>query len=255
MNRIAVRKIWYPRHPWVRRKSSAQVAATIAARILKNEVRPGEIDETTLFSAMHTCGYHVTRRPRVGRVSSVELGKWRRRRDAIRDLIVASNRGLAYAAVARLRPTYQELDDLRSEGLLALVRAVDWFDPWRGVRFSTYAYNAIIRALIRLRKKSAQYRQRFSVTLDFPVETTAQADVGTDLFLDRLHRVMESNLADLTEREADVLGRRFPLGDRPRLTLDEIGATFGLSKERVRQIQNRALAKLRGVLDMDPLLQ
>jgi len=66
---------------------------------------------------------------------------------------------------------------------------------------------------------------------------------------------MERNLAELTEREVDVLGRRFPVGDGPRLTLDEIGESFGLSKERVRQIQNRALAKLRSVLDMDPSLQ
>jgi RNA polymerase sporulation-specific sigma factor len=253
--RAPVRIYWFPRNPRVRSKSAAAQAVALADRIARNEVKPREINETVAFAALHTCGYRASRQPRLSRVTGVERARWRRRRATIRDYIVESNRGLVYAAVARIRPAYSDLDDLRGEGLLALVRAVDWFDPWRGVRFSTYAYNAIIRALIRLRRKASQYQQRFAVTLDFPVEMTEMSDANADLYLDRLHRAMESNLAELTEREADVLDHRFPRGDGRRLTLDEIGANFGLSKERVRQIQNRALAKLRNVLDVDPILQ
>jgi len=253
--RTVPRTPWYPRNSRVRTKAAAAHAVKLADLAAHWDKSLSEFTETERFAALHTCGYLAVRKPRTTRVSAVERRRWLRRRESIRDYLVESNRGLVYAAVARMRAPYGELDDLRGEGLLALVRAVDWFDPWRGVRFSTYAYNAIIRALVRLRRRTAQYRQRFAVTLEFPVEKSDSADNGRDLFVDRLHRALSDNLGELTEREADILDRRFPMNNGPRLTLDEIGATFGLSKERVRQIQNRALAKLRDVLDVDPLLQ
>ena len=56
---------------------------------------------------------------------------------------------------------------------------------------------------------------------------------------------MQSVLATLNEREAGVLRLRFGLTDgRPR-TLDEIGRVYGVTRERIRQIEARAMAKLR----------
>ena len=50
------------------------------------------------------------------------------------------------------------------------------------------------------------------------------------------------------------LAQRFPEDPGSRLTFLEIGQMVGLSKERVRQIQNIALQKLRRVLGEDPVL-
>jgi RNA polymerase primary sigma factor len=52
-------------------------------------------------------------------------------------------------------------------------------------------------------------------------------------------------LAGLTPREEHVLRLRFGIGDAPPRTLEEVGAEYGLTRERVRQIESRALAKLR----------
>jgi RNA polymerase primary sigma factor len=51
-------------------------------------------------------------------------------------------------------------------------------------------------------------------------------------------------LEELGEVEAQVLRLRFGLGGRDPLTLPEVGARLGLSRERVRQIERRGLAKL-----------
>ena len=66
-----------------------------------------------------------------------------------------------------------------------------------------------------------------------------------DLFKEHVSKQVQEVLKTLDEREADVIIRRYGLSnDRPQ-TLEEIGISFGLTKERIRQIENSALRKLR----------
>lgn len=82
---------------------------------------------------------------------------------------------------------------------------------------------------------------------DRPLEETIASDVR-----DPEHSVADADLSEqleralshLPEREADVLRWRFGTGDRSTLTLEEIGRLFGVSRERVRQIEARALKLL-----------
>lgn len=87
-------------------------------------------------------------------------------------------------------------------------------------------------------------------TMRDPTDHATDA-VDTDETLQRL-------LGTLRPREQQVLALRFGLGGNPRLSLSQVGKTLAVSKERVRQIQDRALAKLRLVVaDLgleDPLL-
>jgi RNA polymerase primary sigma factor len=64
---------------------------------------------------------------------------------------------------------------------------------------------------------------------------------------------LQSVLATLSEREAGIVRLRFGLTDgRPR-TLDEIGHVYGLTRERIRQIETKALVKLRHRSRSQPL--
>lgn len=63
---------------------------------------------------------------------------------------------------------------------------------------------------------------------------------------DRLQKALDT----LTPRERQIIARRF-LEDDGRTTLAEIGATFGVTKERIRQIEGKALDKLRDALDLE----
>ena len=65
------------------------------------------------------------------------------------------------------------------------------------------------------------------------------------LMREALHRDLQQLLADLTSRERDVIQMRFGLGDGHPYSLAEIGRALDLSRERVRQIEAKALQKLR----------
>ena len=56
---------------------------------------------------------------------------------------------------------------------------------------------------------------------------------------------MKEVLETLTEREQKVLRLRFGLDDGEAKTLEEVGKTFNVTRERIRQIEAKALRKLR----------
>lgn len=214
-----------------------------------------DLSEQTLFVALQTCacqaggGHRPKTTPRAQRCS------WAKRWKVIRDYIVEQNLGLVYATIARFRPQRSAWEELRSDALFALMRAAESFDPWRGFRFSTYACSAITRSLIHAVRQTEKRRLRFIEYLAARQEHTERIDAGSELCVDRLCRALEMNSAELTDRESMVLASRFPRDGRKERTLAEVGSTLGVSKERVRCIQNRGLAKLRQVLQADPVLQ
>jgi RNA polymerase nonessential primary-like sigma factor len=60
-----------------------------------------------------------------------------------------------------------------------------------------------------------------------------------------LHEDLRRVLATLEDREQQVIRMRYGLDDGQPRTLDQIGRRFGLSRERVRQIEREVMAKLR----------
>lgn len=63
-----------------------------------------------------------------------------------------------------------------------------------------------------------------------------------------LKEVIEDMFLVLTDKERDVITKRFSLNNKPRQTLDKIGKHYDVTRERIRQIENIALAKLRRTL-------
>jgi RNA polymerase primary sigma factor len=254
------RSIRYLADRLVKTRAAAQKAERVAERVADcGDSRSGngcdKPGEFQLFAALHTCAYRATRSGRGRGVTETERVEWAARWKLIRDYLIDQNLGLAYSTLTRFQASHAEWDDLRSESFLALVRAVEGFNPWRGFRFSTYACHAIVRALVHASRKSTRYRLQFPAELETWREPAAQTDDWSELFVDRLRRALHENQGELTERETTVLAGRFPVGGGLGRTLSEIGDALGLSKERVRQIQNSALGKLREVLEADPALQ
>ncbi|HIB00549.1 MAG TPA: sigma-70 family RNA polymerase sigma factor [Phycisphaerales bacterium] len=172
-----------------------------------------------------------------------------------RDHIVECNLALVLAMAKRSWAT-GEYADLVAEGNVALLRSVDRFNCELGFKFSTYACRALTTAFNRFGKR--QLKHKDNVPFEFnpdrePVHVTDNEE--TYVSPEHVHAIREavrSDNAQLTEVEKDVLRFRFGLfagQNPPKLTLEKSGKLLGISKERVRQVQLRALRKIREVLE------
>lgn len=190
-----------------------------------------------------------------------EIIWWQFKVEAIRGEIVKANVPLVLAMAKRTRLGNIDYAELISEGNMALLRSVDKFDCSRGFKFSTYGCRAILKSFSRVAMKVARYRGRFPVEFDPTLERSDFAERQHDGIeidcLDELRGILRENTASLNEVEVRVLQARFALGkvegapgDGPQ-TLEQVGMLIGVTKERVRQIQNRALSKLREKLQTD----
>jgi RNA polymerase sigma factor (sigma-70 family) len=184
-----------------------------------------------------------------------EFLEWHRQFEHYREYLVRTNLALVLAMAKRTRLGDVDFAEVVSEGNMALLRAVDKFSADRGFKFSTYACRAILKAFSRTAMKSTKHRTRFPVEFDVDMEKSDWADRRRDEIeddcIDELKAIVDRNLADLSSVEQTVIRRRFnwEQQDESSLTLEEVGKIIGVTKERVRQIQNRALAKIRTVME------
>lgn len=188
-----------------------------------------------------------------------ELLKWDQFARDTRDVIVQSNLGLVPTMIERSRITGVDFTELISEGQLALLRSVSKFDCSRGFKFSTYACRAILSSISRSVALTVRHRNYFPTEFDPDLQKSDElerrrAEVEDD-FVNELNSILTANLAQLTEAEKRVLRERFGVksasdqpAPRPK-TLRQVAALFGVTKERVRQIQNKAMEKIRLTLE------
>jgi RNA polymerase sigma factor (sigma-70 family) len=195
---------------------------------------------------MHYAAY------RMAQSEGRERDRWQSVYLSFRDRIVLGNRKLIYRAVRRWTASTLYAEDMIGDCQVVLIQAVAAYNPWMGIRFSTYSFTCLMRALSRLSQRNAADRLARSVSLDALPDgeprDAASEGMSTAGAVPIDEYLREGNEL-LSSREKMVLQRRFSLDEQTRSgTLEQVGRELGLSKERVRQVQASALGKLRKAL-------
>jgi RNA polymerase primary sigma factor len=168
-----------------------------------------------------------------------------------------------------------DLADIVQEGCTGLITAAKRFDPDLGFRFTTYAYHwvhqaqfralyfqcnmmrwpvfrapALIAAALQGHEKGLKAGEMAPVSLHWGVSRRLcnlsffQLDPITSLVRQQAQSALFEVLAQLKPQEREVIERRFGIGGGEEETLDSIGQDFCLTRERVRQIEAKALRRL-----------
>ncbi|MGL6195561.1 MAG: sigma-70 family RNA polymerase sigma factor [Thermoguttaceae bacterium] len=171
--------------------------------------------------------------------------------------IISANLRLVVSIAKRHLNQYVELFELVSDGNISLIKAVEKFDYMRGNKFSTYATWAIMKNFARSLPDEQRYRERFhpceiesfSKTEDFRVQ-----EKEYEIAARERKYILDHLLDGLSVNEQQIIVSRFGLGDNntPH-TLKEVSTSVHVTKERVRQIEIRALAKLRNLAEKEDI--
>ncbi len=178
-----------------------------------------------------------------------EIESWWESAVDLKQMIVRSNLRLVVSIAKRHMKAAEDFFTLVSDGNMSLIRAAEKFNYLLGNKFSTYASWAIMKNFARTIPNEFRHRDRFRTSLEEAF--VFQNDPRTSrqqLESEDEHRklAISSILTQLDDREQKIIISRFGLipGHEPQ-TLQQVGELIGVTKERVRQIEAKALRKLR----------
>lgn len=160
-----------------------------------------------------------------------------------RDKLIMEHLPFVRQIAGRFR-AFKCTEDLVHEGILGLIRATDLFDPTRGVKFLTYASYWIKVFIIRYVRKQAEYipveddqmgnLQDMSISAD---EVAVQQDI-------REKTIKHLKDVAVTDRDIQIISERY-LDPKSDITLREIGEKYGVSRQRIKQIEKRTISKIK----------
>lgn len=166
--------------------------------------------------------------------------------------LVEANLRFVVKIAAQYRGKGLALDDLISEGNIGLMKAATKFDAQRGTRFVNYAVGMVRQEI----ERAIEQQNGKPLSVDAPMTGRSNMNllsvlVNSDspmadrrVYSEAIENAVEFALLSLSDRERRVVNAFFGI-DREHETLAEIAEDMGLKRERVRQIRNRAIRRIR----------
>jgi RNA polymerase sigma factor (sigma-70 family) len=156
--------------------------------------------------------------------------------------MMVRHEGLVHAFIQRQGGGDIPYEEALQAGRIGLWRAIRGYDPTRGTTFSTYAWVIICR---HINRRAKELNQSADVWLQEPPASWVLPDPAGVLEEELARSALLDLISQLPERLRRVIVSRYGLGEASPSLLKELGKEMGLTRERVRQLQQEALAWLR----------
>ena len=180
-----------------------------------------------------------------------------------RNVLVEHNLRLVAHIIKKYYTQADNQEDLISIGTIGLIKAINTFQAGKNIKLATYASRCIRNEVLMYFR--SQKRTKGEVSLSESLDTDQDGDslylmdvVGVDDTMlsdlqEKENQILIRRLVQecLTDREADIIRRRYGLGGRKPQTQREIAAEYGISRSYVSRIEKRALEKLEKELRTD----
>ena len=175
----------------------------------------------------------------------------------VKNFLIRSNLRLVVSIAKKHMKPHIHFFEMVSDGNMSLIKAIEKFDYSKGNKFSTYATWAIMKNYARSIPQEAKIHDRFRTGTE-EVFTFSEEERANPYAEEIKHTQQRDALMEILEqldtRERDILIHRFGLEKNTEpLTLEQVGRTFGVTKERIRQIESRALRKLKKIAQKEHL--
>ena len=173
-----------------------------------------------------------------------------------REKLIEHNLRLVAHIVKKYQNQTDDKEDLISIGTIGLIKAIDSFSPDKGTKLATYAARCIDNEILMLFRSTKKMRNDVSLydPIGFDKEGNEiclidvvkdeEKDLNDVIIQQLAIEKIEKNLNALTERERDIIIRRFGLGNHEEETQQEIAKSYNISRSYVSRIEKRALMKL-----------
>lgn len=160
------------------------------------------------------------------------------------DKLVRANLRFVVSVAKQYQDQGLSMPDLINEGNIGLIKAAEKFDEKRGYKFISYAVWWIRERILHAIAEEQRHASRQSHdTLSSPDSLVASVGQVDESFSVEINNA----IGTLSEREKQIIERTFGINGQPEMTLEEIGESLDLTRERVRQIREKAIRKLRAL--------